>query len=507
MPVFETIETKGIPVKIFTDQIEDQARQQLIDLAESGLVVGHIAAMPDVHYGMGATVGSVFASEHYICPNAVGVDIGCGMAAIPIPNLKSSHLSWDQKQEIHSEIKKRVPTGMSAHDKPRTAPVLDNPNRSKWLNQQISKKTACQIGTLGGGNHFIELVEDKDSQVWIFLHSGSRNIGKVTAENYNKLAKNYMKKQGIQAKNPDLNFLDLNTKEGQNYLLDMQWCQNFAYDNRQDMLKNVAEILVEKLGTPADFNQAVNIHHNYCSCEDCIIDDGNGNLVSRKLWVTRKGATSAKKDQYGLIPGSMGTGSFLVKGLGNPESMQSSSHGAGRTKSRTKAKLEITQKDFEQSMEGIVCETNEELRDEAPQAYKEINTVMEWQSDLVQIVTRFQPLINVKGFDSSIPAWKQPKISVVFENPESFQLTIKSILVSKTDYKNSKKSSSEWIPYANWKQKAGGLRKGNRIQTWVLIEEDPTKKLLIQSTVASSDSNKATLRIEVVEKRQKLDGV
>ncbi|EMO78561.1 RtcB domain protein [Leptospira kirschneri str. 200801774] len=151
MPIYETIETNGIPVKIFTNQIEEQARQQLIDLAESGLVVGHVAAMPDVHYGMGATVGSVFASEKYICPNAVGVDIGCGMAAVPVPNLKSERMDWATKEKIHHAIKERIPTGMHSHPKPRPAPVLENQNRSSWLSKQISNKTACQIGTLGGG--------------------------------------------------------------------------------------------------------------------------------------------------------------------------------------------------------------------------------------------------------------------------------------------------------------------------------------------------------------------
>ncbi len=477
--------------------------QQLIDLAESGLVVGHVAAMPDVHFGAGATVGSVFASEHYICPNAVGVDIGCGMAAVSIPSLNLDKLSWEIKDSIHKEIKARIPTGMQSHSKPRNASVFDNDKKSKWLSKQISTKTACQIGTLGGGNHFIEIVKDNFDLIWIFLHSGSRNIGKVTAENYNSLAIEYMAKKNIKSRNPDLNFLDIDTEEGQNYLQDMEWCQHFAMDNRQDMLHATAKIIEEKTGFTADFTKAVNIHHNYCTCEECEFVNKDGILIRKKLWITRKGATSAKKGELGLIPGSMGTGSFLVKGLGNSESWQSSSHGAGRSKSRTKAKEEITQFEFEKSMEGIVCETNEELRDEAPQAYKDINSVMKWQSDLVEIVAKFQPLINIKGFDSNIPAWKLPKISIFFENAEEFGISIKSIMISKIANED-KKNYHEFIHYAEWKQKPGGYRVGNIIQTWIQIHEETDKKLLIKSTVIHSDSEKAILRINEIQKKQKL---
>ncbi|EMJ64785.1 hypothetical protein LEP1GSC051_0336 [Leptospira sp. P2653] len=452
---------------------------------------------------MGATVGSVFASDKYICPNAVGVDIGCGMAAVPLPDLSAESISWEIKESIHKEIKDRVPTGINIHGKPRKAPVLDNLNRSAWLSKQITQRTACQIGTLGGGNHFIELVKDSTGLVWIFLHSGSRNIGKVTAENYNALAKAFMKMKEFKQRNLDLNFLEIDIEEGRNYLRDMEWCQAFALDNRQDMLTQVATIIEEKTGSVADFSKAVNIHHNYCTCEECEYIDVSGNTIRQKLWVTRKGATSAKQGQFGLIPGSMGTGSFLVKGLGNSDSWQSSSHGAGRSKSRTKAKLEIKQSDFEKSMEGIVCETVEELRDEAPQAYKDINSVMDWQSDLVEIVTKFQPLINVKGFESSVPPWKLPKIAVIFENSDSFQITISKIQISKsTD--NRKQNFSEFIPYSEWKQKGAGLRKGNVIQTWVQTEEDPLRKFLLKSTVVSSDTEKAILRIDEIQKREKI---
>ncbi|EMY14815.1 hypothetical protein LEP1GSC043_0149 [Leptospira weilii str. Ecochallenge] len=459
--------------------------------------------MPDVHYGMGATVGSVFASDKYICPNAVGVDIGCGMAAVPLPDLSAESISWEIKESIHKEIKDRVPTGINIHGKPRKAPVLDNLNRSAWLSKQITQRTACQIGTLGGGNHFIELVKDSTGLVWIFLHSGSRNIGKVTAENYNALAKAFMKMKEFKQRNLDLNFLEIDTEEGRNYLRDMEWCQAFALDNRQDMLTQVATIIEEKTGSVADFSKAVNIHHNYCTCEEMRVHRCFRKYNPSKTMGYEKRGDKRKARSIRSYSRVNGNGILPVKGLGNSDSWQSSSHGAGRSKSRTKAKLEIKQSDFEKSMEGIVCETVEELRDEAPQAYKDINSVMDWQSDLVEIVTKFQPLINVKGFESSVPPWKLPKIAVIFENSDSFQITISKIQISKsTD--NRKQNFSEFIPYSEWKQKGAGLRKGNVIQTWVQTEEDPLRKFLLKSTVVSSDTEKAILRIDEIQKREKI---
>ena len=189
MPIHETLKTRGVPVHVFTDDIDPKARQQLVDLAESGIVVGFVAAMPDVHFGMGATVGSVFASDHAVCPNAVGVDIGCGMAALPVPGLSRGGFKAGQLDIIHKLIKERVPTGKDIHDLPKDAPVLHDRARSAWLSGQITARTARQLGTLGGGNHFIEVLRDEDDGVWVMLHSGSRHIGKVTAERYNELAK------------------------------------------------------------------------------------------------------------------------------------------------------------------------------------------------------------------------------------------------------------------------------------------------------------------------------
>ncbi|MCB1143048.1 MAG: RtcB family protein [Leptospiraceae bacterium] len=499
MPIFETIETKGVPIKVFTDQVEESAREQLIQLAESGIAVGYVSAMPDVHWGSGATVGSVFASENFIAPNAVGVDIGCGMAAVPIPTLKSESLPLEKRLKIRDRIKSSIPLGMNSHTTPRKSSIMDNKSRSKWLSSTITKKTACQIGTLGSGNHFIELVSDSEDMVWIFLHSGSRNIGKVTAENYNKLAKSYLKRKGITPQNRDLNFLEIDSKEGQNYLLDMQWCQEYAMENRQEMLRIIAPIVTSITSHEPDFSRAVNIHHNYCSCEECTYYE-NGTEITKKLWITRKGATSAKAGQLGLIPGSMGTGSYLVRGKGNPESWSSCSHGAGRTKSRIRAKKEILQSDFEKSMEGIVCDTSPALRDEAPQAYKDINHVMQNQSDLVEIVTRFTPLINVKGFDEGKSEKKNSKIKVSLVNLDIFFPSIRAVSI----FDSKSKSKSKWVDLEHWTLQPGGYSKGRKVNFWFQLSDEPEFMVFISSKILNITDTEIQFELETVLKKKRI---
>ncbi|MDX1958936.1 MAG: RtcB family protein [Leptospiraceae bacterium] len=501
MPIHEIIETKNIPIKVFTNELEDAARKQLIELAESGIAVHFISAMPDVHYGLGATVGSVFASEDKICPNAVGVDIGCGMAAVPVPELKAKDLSLEFKEKIHSLIKSNIPTGTNSHSKPKTKSILDNTNRTKWLENKINDKVLSQIGTLGGGNHFIELVSDENDDVWIFLHSGSRGIGKQTAEYYNQLAANYMKSKNIILPNKDLNYLEIESEEGQDYLKDMLWCQDFAFENRQMMLRIINEILMKEISKEADFSKSVNIHHNYCACEDCTIETNSGKIIQKKLWITRKGATSARKGQMGLIPGSMGTGSFLVRGKGNPESWFSSSHGAGRRKSRTKAKAEISQADFEKSMLGIVCETVEELRDEAPAAYKDIHSVMEWQNDIVEILHKFMPLINVKGFDRDHKPWAKNKIKASLANEKDFGLKVKTVLNYPANKKSNKQSFIE-VEYENWKLNENSHRKNNSTEVWVL-SEDKLQRILLDCKVIDNTKEEILLQILNIKKREK----
>lgn len=499
MPVFEKIETKGVPVLVFTDQLDAKAREQLIGLAESGIAVGHVAAMPDVHWGLGATVGSVFASEDYICPNAVGVDIGCGMAALPFSDLDYSSLSDISKSEIFNKIKERVPTGHLSHTKPQNDPVLDDNDRSHWLNSQISSKTAKQIGTLGGGNHFLEVVNDESGRVWIMLHSGSRNIGKVTAENYNQLAKTQMKKRGVKPANNELNYLLIESEEGRNYLQDMQWCQRYAYANRQHMLKIMADVISEVTDHEGDWSQAINIHHNYCQCESCTVESA-GKTITKDLWITRKGATSAKDGQLGLIPGSMAVGSYIVKGKGNPLSWQSCSHGAGRVLSRKAAIREIKQEDFVASMKGIVCETDPELRDEAPQAYKNLTDVMQWQSDLVEPVNRLSVLINVKGFDRKAQIKKLP---AVFLNESDFDLKIDEVEIMVQS--KGKRPDSKWIPVSQFELRAEKSQRKTEREIWVKAKNEKRAHLIeTRNLPVAADAQKIEIQILGVKKSRKL---
>ena len=394
------IETKGVPIYLYTDDIEFEAIEQLRVLAESPVPVDYVSAMPGAHLGKGVTIGSVFASEKYVCPNAVGVDIGCGMAAVPIDGLYKNQLTNDQMNEIQRLIKEQIPTGFEQHRKTLegTREVLtqitDEVEPTQYLKDQLLEpRVADQLGTLGGGNHFLEVVyEEGTEQVWIMLHSGSRNIGNRVATRYDQVAKSLLLSQGVDTQPlRGIHYMPIDSQEGQNYLRDMEWCQRYAFHNRQAM-QNIIETIVERVtGKQANVAKGTNIHHNYCACEDC----GDG----RRLWITRKGATSAKAGEYGIIPGSMGTGSYITRGRGNLLSWNSSSHGAGRRMSRTKAKAEIAQSDFENVMKGIVCDTTPAVKDEAPQAYKDLNVVMKNQESLTDVVHHLLPLINVKGFE------------------------------------------------------------------------------------------------------------
>jgi tRNA-splicing ligase RtcB (3'-phosphate/5'-hydroxy nucleic acid ligase) len=504
MPIHETLQTRGVPVHVFTDEIDPKARQQLIDLAESGIVTGFVAAMPDVHYGMGATVGSVFASDFAVCPNAVGVDIGCGMAALPVPGLTRNGCTLDRLETIHAEIKRRVPTGMEVHPRAQHAPVLDDADRTPWLSRQISSRVTRSLGTLGGGNHFIEVLHDEDGGVWIMLHSGSRNIGKLTAEHYNTLAKTQMTARGVKAPNADLNHLLIDSDEGRAYLTDMTWCQKYAAANRHAMLEAVAAVVAEATGRAPDWSQAVNIHHNYCSHETFTYDDPKaGTPVTRALWVTRKGATSAREGQLGVIPGSMGTGSFVVRGLGNPLSWHSCSHGAGRQRSRTASLAQIRQEDFEQAMAGIVCETVPELRDEAPQAYKDITSVMSHQRDLVAPVRRLLPLVNVKGYEKKSGrqagarglVWL--KAPVRFTKDAAFDFTITGVEVAKMDAKG--KGLSETVAAEAFVLRVKPNMVGETRELWVRTAEAPQRRLLV-CTVAEATETGITLTIQAVKR-------
>eukprot|EP00210_Caulerpa_lentillifera_P001218 g1174.t1 len=402
------LKTKGVPIKLYAypSEVEREAIKQLISIAESGLAVGFVSAMPDVHLGKGVTIGSVFASEEFVCPNAVGVDIGCGMCAVPIKDLHKDDLTLTQLQKMQRAIKKRIPVGFNSHNTPLDGALeaLDEISHIKIPTKRLEsefrnrKKIANQLGTLGGGNHFLELVYDERGMVWIMLHSGSRNIGNTSASYHDQVAKKMLSRQGKRVP-PGLNYLRIDSVEGQDYLKDMSWCQAYAMRNRQFMRDIMIDIVNEVTHHEPDLDHSVNIHHNFCQCERCTYTDPTTQQqVDKTLWVTRKGATSAQAGEFGIIPGSMGTGSYITKGKGEPNSWNSCSHGAGRKMSRTKAFKAVGQGEFEKAMEGIVCDTNPKVKDEAPQAYKDLKSVMKNQEDLVEVVHRLKPLVNVKGY-------------------------------------------------------------------------------------------------------------
>jgi tRNA-splicing ligase RtcB (3'-phosphate/5'-hydroxy nucleic acid ligase) len=413
-PLPRIIETNGVPIHLYAYEIEPEAMKQLIRLAESPMPISYIASMPDAHVGQGVAIGTVFASERYVAPLAVGVDIGCGMAAIPIEGLYRENVTDAQKSQIQQLIKQRIPTGFNQHQctLPGTQRILDQISAesppSLYLEQQLLlPRVTDQLGSLGGGNHFIELVtEEVSNQVWVMLHSGSRNIGNRVATHYDILAKNMLtSKHGeafVRHHLAGLHYLEIDSQLGQHYLQDMTWCQQYAYHNRRVMKEIVLEIVDMVTHKQADMSKAVNIHHNYCACEECQMKDGGG--ATRQLWVTRKGATSAKTGEMGIIPGSMGTGSYITRGRGNATgSWSSSSHGAGRRLSRTAAHATIAQRDFENSMRGIVCDVHPSVKDEGPMAYKDLDQVMKHQESLTDIVYRLLPMINVKGYETKLP--------------------------------------------------------------------------------------------------------
>jgi tRNA-splicing ligase RtcB len=384
-----------VPIKIWTDDVEESARKQLDNIAALPWVFKHVAAMPDVHWGKGATVGSVIAMKNAVSPAAVGVDIGCGMGAVKT-SLRAEDLPESLK-EIRREFERAVPVGPNGHKVPafeRTgflkeeilALLTEMPNLNK-LTQKMENKSVQQIGTLGGGNHFIELCLDTHGCVWLMLHSGSRNIGKVLAEHHIGKAKNLAHNQDIP--DPDLAVFLANTPEMQEYRNDLYWAQRYAMLNRKLMMALLLRGLQDFF--PADkleLQTSVWCHHNYVSEEF---------HFGENVLVTRKGAISAKAGEMGIIPGSMGARSFIVKGLGNPDSFHSASHGAGRKMSRGAAKRQFSKGDLEQQTQGVECRKDEGVIDEIPAAYKDIQKVMDNQKDLVEIVSELKQVLCVKG--------------------------------------------------------------------------------------------------------------
>lgn len=383
----------GKPIKIWVgdlSEVEDQAMQQMFRVSRLPFIFKHISGMPDIHMGKGAAVGSVIASKGAIVPSLVGVDIGCGMLAAKL-NIKASDLP-DSLKKIRDQIERDVPVGHNSHKSYQNMKGLMWDGLSMYHNGKLEgvsmERALMQIGTLGGGNHFIEICLDESDDVWIMLHSGSRNIGKTVAEQHIERAKGLMKDMYIKLEDPELAYFAQGTQEYQNYVNDVLWCQEYAMKNRQAMFDLVMNAIRRHIPQVQFVGAVTSCHHNYVSIE---------NHFGENVIVTRKGAIQAREGQLGIIPGSMGTKSYIVKGLGNKESFCSCSHGAGRKMSRSEAKRQFTVEDLIKQTEGVECRKDEGAIDEIPGSYKDIDEVMFNQKDLVEIVHTLKQVMCVKG--------------------------------------------------------------------------------------------------------------
>lgn len=398
MPVKKIISKGRVPVKIYTDDIDLAAYQQLINLSTLPFIHSHIAAMPDVHCGIGATVGAVIPTKHAIIPAAVGVDIGCGMSALRL-SLKAHQLP-DNLKYLRLNIEEKVPVGFNAHsDKAICLQACENfrmrfdailqqhPQITKRM-PNAPRKWMNQMGTLGGGNHFIEICLDQNQDVWVMLHSGSRGIGNAIGTYFIALAK---KDMGVHLKNlpdKDLAYLNEGTQHFTDYLEAVSCAQDYAFANRQEMMNIILSVLQAQLPPFHITEQAINCHHNYVVKEK---------HYGENVYVTRKGAIKANIGDLGIIPGSMGTRSFIVRGKGVETSFHSCSHGAGRKLSRTAAKSKFTVHDLQTQTLGVECRKDKHVLDEIPAAYKNIDEVMENQSDLVDVLYTLNQVVCIKG--------------------------------------------------------------------------------------------------------------
>jgi len=399
-PVVDNVRmwTKGVPV-------EDEARAQIANLAGLPILGGPVAIMPDVHLGKGATVGSVIATRGAIIPAAVGVDIGCGMVALRT-SLTAADLP-DSLSPIRAQIERDVPVGFDAHRRPvvderrgddaerlraRMAALRDRYESLavvRMLGRFDHARVWNQIGTLGGGNHFIELCLDEAQRVWVMLHSGSRNVGNRIGAVAIAEARRIAEREDRHLPDRDLAWLTEGSAEFDRYVAGLRWAQDYAALNRDVMLHLVLRALARFF--PQDIavrESAVNCHHNYADVEE---------HFGRPLWITRKGAVSAREGELGIIPGSMGTRSFIVRGRGNPASYHSCSHGAGRAMSRNEARRRYTRADLAAQTSGVECRKDAAVVDELPAAYKDVDAVMAAQSDLVDVVHTLKQVLCVKG--------------------------------------------------------------------------------------------------------------
>ncbi len=396
MPVIQRITEGKVPVEVYTAEIEPAARQQLVNISRLPIVHHHVAAMPDVHLGIGATVGSVIPTVRAIIPAAVGVDIGCGMMAARL-SLTSNDLDEKRLKAVFNQISRDVPVGFAQHDErdARDARSFARPlrgilERHPGIGKRVGKKShwALQLGTLGGGNHFIEVCLDEGGRVWVMLHSGSRGIGNAIGSYFIELAKRDMEKSQGFLPDKDLSYFDQGTAHFDDYVEAVGWAQDYARANREEMMDIVLEALRRHLPAFEVTGAAVNCHHNYVEREE---------HYGEKVWLTRKGAIRARAGELGIIPGSMGARSYIVRGRGAAESFHSCAHGAGRRMSRNAAQKRFSVQDLESQTQGVICRKDKGVLDEIPGAYKDIDEVMANQSDLVEVVHTLNQVLCVKG--------------------------------------------------------------------------------------------------------------
>jgi tRNA-splicing ligase RtcB len=381
--------------------LEDQAREQALTSGTMPFIYPHLALMPDAHYGLGATVGSVIPTEGAIIPAAVGVDIGCGCLAVrtefTAEDLEQARMGVGDHPRplsmLHTDIVRRVPMSAGGYNQrcsetsvARNKELAELPGAGQAYG--VARNWELQLGSLGSGNHFIEVSLDEQDRVWLFLHSGSRGVGNKLAQKWIKVAQEKCRQWHIQLPDPNLAYLPEDTPEFDGYLEALTWAQRFAYLNRAEMMDRVIAAFEEYIGDVVDPLQVIDTHHNYTVRE---------RHFNREVWLTRKGAISAKKGEWGLIPGSMGDKSYVVQGLGNPVALESSPHGAGRMYSRGAARKLFTLDDLDKRMQGVAWGNSAAFLDEHPDAYKPVDAIMLDAADLVEVRHTLRQTVNCKG--------------------------------------------------------------------------------------------------------------
>jgi len=395
MPVRQEISEGLVPVKVYTGEIEPEARLQLVNISKLPIVHHHVAAMPDVHLGIGATVGSVIPTKKAIIPAAVGVDIGCGMMAAQL-SLTANELNEASLKKVFNQISRDVPVGFGQHDDGRDAAKRFKKNLTRimekhpGIGKRVGRKShwAQQLGTLGGGNHFIEVCLDESDRAWVMLHSGSRGIGNAIGSYFIELAKRDAERNQLALPDRDLAYFPEGAQHFDDYVEAVGWAQDYARANREEMMDLVLDALHRHLPPFDVTGAAVNCHHNYVEHET---------HYGEKVWLTRKGAIRAGAGELGIIPGSMGARSYIVRGKGSAESFHSCAHGAGRRMSRNAAQKKFSLNDLAEQTEGVICRKDKGVIDEIPGAYKNIDEVMANQSDLVEVVHTLKQVVCVKG--------------------------------------------------------------------------------------------------------------